>query len=237
MKEQWERSAMLFGESGMEKIRKAKVILFGVGGVGGFAAEALARGGVGEITLVDGDTVSPTNLNRQIIALHSTLGRPKAEVMAERIRDIDPEIRVTSRAEFYTRETAEGFDLAAYDYVVDAIDTVSAKIVLILAARDAGVKVISAMGAGNKLFPERFEIADLDKTVMCPLARVMRKELGKRGVKHLPVVYSREEAVKTGGRDPETGRAAPGSASFVPGAAGLVLAGKVLRDLAGVTEN
>ncbi len=232
MREQDSRSAMLFGEAGLERLKQSRVILFGVGGVGGAAAEALARGGVGTIELVDGDAVSPSNLNRQIAALHSTLGQPKAEVMAARIRDIDPDIAVTPRVVYFTPENADTFDLAHFDYVVDAIDTVSAKIALILAAKAAGVPVISAMGAGNKLTPQAFEVADLYKTAVCPLARVMRKELGKRGVKHLKVVYSREDPCKTGGRDPETGRAAPGSASFVPGAAGLILAGEVIRALA-----
>ncbi len=235
--EQYERSLTLFGEEGLKRIRGASVIVFGVGGVGGYAAEALARGGVGSLVLVDGDVVSPSNLNRQIVALRSTLGRPKAAVMAERIADIDPAIRTDARVVFFTAENAASFDLAAFDFVVDAIDTVSSKIALICAAREAGVPIISSMGAGNKLFPERFEIADLDKTAVCPLARVMRKELGKRGVKHLKVVYSREEPAKSGGRDPETGRAAPGSASFVPGAAGLILAGEVLRSLAGIEKS
>ena len=235
MREQDVRSAMLFGEEGLLKLRRSRVAVFGVGGVGGTAAEALARGGVGRLTLVDGDVVSLSNLNRQIAALHSTVGKPKAEVMAARLRDIDPEIDVTPRVEFFTAETADRFDFAAFDYVVDAIDTVSAKILLIQKAVEAGVPVISAMGAGNKLHPERFEAADLDKTSVCPLARVMRKELGRRGIRHLRVVYSREEPVKTGaGRDPETGRATPGSASFVPGAAGLLLAGEVICALAGL---
>ncbi|MBQ3866590.1 MAG: tRNA threonylcarbamoyladenosine dehydratase [Clostridia bacterium] len=234
MREQDARSAMLFGEEGLLKLRRSRVAVFGVGGVGGAAAEALARGGVGHLTLVDGDAVSLSNLNRQIAALHSTVGKPKAEVMAARARDVDPEIDVEARVEFFTAETADRFDFAAFDFVVDAIDTVSAKILLIQKAMAAGVPVISAMGAGNKLHPERFEIADLDKTSVCPLARVMRKELGRRGIRHLRVVYSREEPVETGaGRSAETGRAVPGSASFVPGAAGLLLAGEVIRSLTG----
>lgn len=233
LREKDSRTALLLGEEGVARLRRAHVAVFGVGGVGGYACEALARGGVGRMTLVDNDTVSESNLNRQIVALRSTLGQPKAEVMARRIADIDPEIETRVRAVFFSAENAGDFDFSQYDYVIDAIDTVSAKVELICRCVGAGVPVVSCMGAGNKLDPTRFVVTDLSKTDTCPLARVMRQQLRRRGVIHLPVVYSTEpprtplETISDGGR-----RQLPGSLSFVPAAAGLTAAGAVIRALA-----
>ena len=236
--EQSSRTAMLLGEEAVRKLARARVAIFGVGGVGGFVAEALARAGVGAIDLIDSDTVSVSNLNRQIIALHSTVGRLKVEVMAERILDINPDCQVRALPLFYLPESAFEFDFSAYDYIADAIDTVSAKIDLAVRAHEAGTPIIAAMGAGNKMDATAFEVADLSKTSVCPLARVMRIELRKRGIHHMKVVYSKEEplvpkedpaAPPTAGR-----RATPGSLSYVPGAAGLVMAGEIIKDLSGV---
>ncbi len=210
--------------------------LFGIGGVGSFAAEALARGGVGHITLVDGDTVSITNINRQLIALHSTVGKEKTAVMAERIADISPETEVETYPVVYGAENRDLLDFSTYDYVIDAIDTVTSKLILIEEAKKAGVPVISCMGTGNKFHPERFEVTDISKTSVCPLAKVMRKELKVRGIKNVKVVYSKEEPQKPA-ESPETGkRQIPGSLSFVPPVAGLLLAGEVIRHIAGVTD-
>lgn len=232
--EQHSRTAMLLGEEAVDRLAGARVAVFGVGGVGGYIAEALARAGVGALDLIDSDTVSVSNINRQIIALHSTVGRLKVDVMAERIRDINPDCQVRTYPLFYLPETADAFDFSVYDYVADAVDTVSAKLDLAVRAHEAGVPIIAAMGAGNKLDPSAFEVADLSKTSVCPLARVMRIELRKRGIHHMKVVYSKEEphtptvTVAGGPR-----RATPGSVSFVPGAAGLVLAGEIIKDLTG----
>jgi tRNA A37 threonylcarbamoyladenosine dehydratase len=236
--EQSSRTAMLLGEEAVQKLAGARVAIFGVGGVGGFVAEALARAGVGAIDLIDSDTVSVSNLNRQIIALHSTVGRLKVEVMAERILDINPDCRVRALPLFYLPECAFEFDFAAYDYIADAIDTVSAKIDLAVRAHEAGTPIIAAMGAGNKMDATAFEVADLSKTSVCPLARVMRIELRKRGINHMKVVYSKEEPLvpKADPTAPPIAgrRATPGSLSYVPGAAGLVMAGEIIRDLSGV---
>lgn len=226
MQEAFERTALLLGEEKLEKLAGSRVAVFGVGGVGGYVVEALARGGIGALDLIDNDVICLSNLNRQIIALHSTIGMAKVDAAAQRIADINPECTVRRHKCFYLPQTRAEFDFASYDYVVDAIDTVTAKIDLILAAKEAGVPVISAMGCGNKLDPTRFEVADLSETTMDPLARVMRRELKKRGVLHAKVVYSREPAIKPR----EEGRT-PGSVSFVPSAAGLVIAGEVIRDL------
>lgn len=233
------RSALLLGEDAIEKLRNARVAVFGVGGVGGYAVEALARSGVGELHLIDNDTVSLTNLNRQIIALHSTIGRPKVDVMRDRVLDINPDCRAFPYNTFFTPETAEAFDFAKFDYVVDAIDTVSGKIQLAVSARAAGVPIICAMGAGNKLDPTRFEVAKLEETSVCPLARVMRRELKKRGIQGVKVVYSREEPTPPRGEAEsdmahEARRHTPGSLPFVPAAAGLVLASAVVYDLIGI---
>ncbi len=226
MQEAFERTALLLGGEKLEKLSGSRVAVFGVGGVGGYVVEALARGGIGALDLIDNDVICLSNLNRQIIALHSTIGMAKVDAAAQRIADINPECIVRRHKCFYLPQNRAEFDFASYDYVVDAIDTVTAKIDLILAAKEAGVPVISAMGCGNKLDPTRFEVADLSETTMDPLARVMRRELKKRGVLHVKVVYSKEPAI----RPREEGRT-PGSVSFVPSAAGLVIAGEVIRDL------
>ena len=228
------RTELLLGSDAMARLAKARVAVFGVGGVGGYCVEALARAGVGAIDLIDDDTVSPSNLNRQIIALHSTVGKFKVDVMSERIRDINPECTVRTYKTFFLPETEDQFDFTQYDYVVDAIDTVKGKLALVMKARAENVPIISAMGAGNKLDPTAFEVADLSKTSACPLARIMRKELGTRGVKHLKVVYSRELPAATdpdGERRGTADRPVPGSVSFVPSVAGLIAAGEVIRDL------
>lgn len=235
MPDAFSRERMLLGEEAVERLQKSHVIVFGLGGVGSFAVEALARAGIGELTLVDHDTVSLTNLNRQLYALHSTMGRWKAEVACERVRDINPGCRVHVIPEFYLPEHAERFWGARYDYIVDAIDTVSAKIDLACRAQEMEIPIIASMGTGNKLDPSRFEVADIYDTQVCPLCRVMRRELKKRGVKKLKVVYSREEPRKPAPCGEETGkRAVPGSISFVPPAAGLLLAGEVIRALSGI---
>lgn len=230
------RAELLLGKEALEKLRSARVALFGIGGVGSFAAEALARGGVGHITLVDGDTVSITNINRQLIALHSTVGKEKTAVMAERIADISPETEVETYPVVYGAENRDLLDFSTYDYVIDAIDTVTSKLILIEEAKKAGVPVISCMGTGNKFHPERFEVTDISKTSVCPLAKVMRKELKVRGIKNVKVVYSKEEPQKPA-ESMETGkRQIPGSLSFVPPVAGMLLAGEVIRHIAGITD-
>ena len=239
VEEQFVRTALLLGEEGVERLMRARVAVFGIGGVGGFAVEALARAGIGAFLLVDSDRVSVSNINRQIIADWNSVGRYKTEAMRDRIAAINPKARVETRECFFLPENAETFDFSSFDYVVDAVDTVSAKIEIIVRAKAAGVPVISCMGAGNKLDPARFEVADLSETSVCPLAPVMRRELKKRGIAGCRAVYSREEA-----RTPLPGllseeeagsrRSVPGSVSFVPSAAGLVAAGEVIRDLAGV---
>ena len=239
MTNEFSRAQLLLGAEGMEKLKKTRVAVFGVGGVGGYACEALARSGVGAIDLIDHDTVSLTNINRQIIALHSTIGRYKCDVMKDRILDINPSCQVTVYNTSYTKENADSFDLSLYDYIVDAIDTVSAKLMLIEKASAANTPIISSMGAGNKLDPTRFEVADIYSTSVCPLARVMRKELKKRGIEQLKVVYSKEEALSPVYDDENAyedkgsvaGRPAPGSVAFVPSVAGLILAGEVVKDL------
>lgn len=228
---QYSRTALLIGDEGVAKLKKSRVAVFGVGGVGGYVVEALARSGVGSLDLIDKDVVSISNINRQIIALHSTVGRSKTEVMAARIHDIDPTIKVCAHNVFYLPETAGQFDFSQYDYVVDAIDTVAGKIALIEQAKSAGVPVISSMGAGNKLDPTAFEVADIAKTSVCPLARVMRRELKKRGIEHVKVVYSKEEPLPTQETDEETGKAVAGSIAFVPSVVGLIIAGEVIKDL------
>lgn len=222
--ERFSRTELLIGAENMERLRRARVAVFGVGGVGGYAVEALARSGVGTLDLIDADTVSRSNINRQIIATEKTVGLGKASVAKARALEINPEIKVNVHEIFYLPETAAQFDFALYDYVVDAIDTVTGKIALVMQAKEAGVPVISSMGAGNKLDAAAFQVADIYKTSVCPLAKVMRRELKKRGVRSLKVVYSKEEPVKTGSR-------LPGSIAFVPPVAGLILAGEVVKDL------
>ena len=230
MNEAFSRTAMLLGEEGLARLGAARVAVFGVGGVGGHAVEALARSGVGALDLIDNDVVAPSNLNRQIVALHSTIGRYKVDVAAERIHDINPDCRVTAHRLFFTPETAAQFDFAQYDYVVDAIDTVTGIVQLIVSAKAAGTPIICAMGAGNKLDPTRFEVADIHQTEVCPLARVMSRECRRRGIRGVKVVYSREEPVQTAA--PAEGKPVPGSTAFVPAVAGMVLAGEVVKDIA-----
>lgn len=217
----------------MSRLVRARVAVFGIGGVGGHCVQALARAGVGAIDVFDDDVVSLSNINRQAVAMSSTLGRPKVEVIRDQILDINPAAVVTCRKMFYTPENADGVDLSVYDYIVDAIDTVKAKVELIVRANAAGVPVISAMGAGNKLDPTRFEVAELSQTSVCPLCRVMRAQLRKRGITRHKVVYSREGPVRVVA-DETGGRHAPGSVSFVPPVMGLILAGEVIKDLAGI---
>ncbi len=235
MDNRFERQEWLIGEDAQKRLRESRVAIFGVGGVGSYAAEALARSGVGHIELIDNDRVSITNINRQLCALDSTVGRPKAEVMAERMRDINPQLHVTERFEFFLPETAERFDFSSYDYVIDAIDTVSGKIAIALCARDAGVPMISCMGTGNKLDPTAFRVTDLSKTSGCPLARVMRRELKARGITHLKVVYSEELPRKTSGYSEGT-RPLPASIAFVPSVAGLIAASEAVKTLMGENE-
>ena len=242
MPDQYSRTRLLLGSEGVDRLRSAHVALFGLGGVGGYAAEALARAGIGRIDLIDNDTVSLTNLNRQMLALHSTLGQYKVDAAAARIRDIDPTIEVRTFKTFYLPETANQFDFTQYDYVLDAIDTVTGKLALMQQARDAGVPVISCMGTGNKLDPTGFKVADISKTSGCALSRVIRKECAKRGIKGVKVVYSEElplevendaEEMAQSREAGSSRRSLPGSTPFVPGVAGLIMAGQVIRDLAG----
>ncbi len=248
---QFSRTELLLGREGMDKLKTTRVAVFGIGGVGGYTVEALARSGVGSFDLIDDDQVCITNINRQIIATIKTVGKYKVDIMKERILEINPRAQVTVHQCFYLPDTAERFDFSRYDYVVDAIDTVSAKIDLVLRAQEKNVPVISCMGAGNKLDPTRFEVTDIYKTSVCPLAKVMRKELKNRGVKNLKVVYSREPARKPledmslscktncvcppGSEKRCTAkRQIPGSISFVPSVAGLIIAGEVIKDLTGI---
>ncbi len=248
MLNEFSRAQLLLGKDAMETLAASRVAIFGIGGVGSFAAEAIARAGVGAIDVFDDDKVCLTNINRQLVALHSTIGQKKVEVMRARILDINPHCKVSPHALFYNVDTADSIDLAVYDYIIDAIDTVSCKLLLIERAAAANVPIVSCMGAGNKLDPTRLEVADITKTSVCPLARVMRKELKARGIAHLKVVYSREEAIKpeddlsisckTGcvcppgtTRKCTARRAVPGSVSFVPPVAGYILAGEVVKDI------
>lgn len=236
MEEQFLRTAMLLGENGVRRLQNARVAVFGLGGVGGYVVEALCRAGIGALDLIDKDDVSLSNLNRQILATHATVGMLKTQAAARRIAEINPDCLVREYPVFYLPETADEFDFTQYDYIVDAVDTVTAKLLLVQRAKEASTPIISCMGTGNKLDASAFQVADISKTSMCPLARVMRKELGKRGISHLKVVYSQEEALKPTGWKEEAAalgkRQIPGSVSFVPGAAGLILAGEVIRDIA-----
>ena len=236
MDQQFSRTQILLGEDAMTRLQNARVAVFGIGGVGGYTVEALARSGIGKLDLIDSDTVSVSNINRQLFATHSTVGRYKVEVAKERILDINPQAIVTVHPVFYTPETADQFDLSQYDYIVDAIDTVTGKLCLAERAFAVGTPIISCMGAGNKLCGTAFQVADISKTTICPLARVMRKELKKRGIAHMKVVYSTEEALKPVGAEEEAAaigkRQIPGSTSYIPGIAGLLLAGEVIQDLA-----
>ncbi len=235
MDEQFSRTALLLGDAALERLHRARVAVFGIGGVGGYTVEALARAGVGTIDVIDSDTVSRSNLNRQLLATHDTLGMQKVEAAKQRIHAINPRAAVNTHPIFYTPETADALNFADYDYIVDAIDTVTGKLCIIQRAVEAGVPVISCMGTGNKLDASRLEVTDISKTTCCPLARIMRKELRKRGIRHLKVVYSTEEALTPVGAEEEAAalgkRTIPGSTAFVPGVAGLILAGEVVRDL------
>ena len=240
MADQYSRTRLLLGEDGLDKLRNARVALFGLGGVGGYAAEALARSGVGHLDLIDDDTINLTNLNRQVLALHSTIGMSKVEAAKRRIADIDPTIEVRTYQTFYLPETAAQFDFSQYDYVLDAIDTVTGKLALIAQAKAANVPVISCMGTGNKLDATDFRVADISKTSGCALARIMRKECAKRGIKGVKVVYSPELPLEARSdeemepqREGSSRRSLPGSTAFVPGVAGLIMAGEVVRDLTG----
>ena len=230
MSEIFVRTKALIGEDAFKKLQNSHVIVFGVGGVGGYVVEALVRSGIGEITIVDNDVVSESNINRQIIALHSTVGRSKVEVMKERCLDLNPDLKIQTIQAFFLPETAGDFDFKKYSYVVDAVDTVTAKIEIIRNAKEAGVPVISSMGTGNKLDPSKFQIVDISKTSVCPLARVMRRELKARHISKVKVLFSTEESagVVTGSSN---GRHAPASIAFVPSAGGLMIAGEVVRDL------
>lgn len=247
MTEQLSRTAKLIGKENIDKLALARVAVFGVGGVGGYTVEALARSGVGHIELIDHDVVALSNLNRQIIATHDTVGRDKVDVMKERILSINPDAEVITHKCFFLPENKDDFDFSKYTYVVDAVDTVTAKLTIIEEARKAGVPVISSMGTGNKLDPTKFEVADISKTSVCPLAKVMRRELKKRGISHVKVVYSKEEVITpikedvtspcsehnnedTAGRK----KVAPGSISFVPSVAGLIIAGEVMKDICNI---
>ena len=228
-----QRTELMLGSEAVEKLRKSHVAVFGIGGVGGYSAETLIRCGIGKLTIVDNDDVDVTNINRQVIALHSTVGRPKTEVMEERLHDIAPDAEIIQKKMFFLPETADEFDFSSYDYVVDAVDTVKAKLELIERCKAAGTPVISCMGAGNKLDPAGFMVADISKTEMDPLAKVMRRELKKRGIYHVKVVYSKEKPVTTviQGEGEQRSRHAPGSVAFVPPAAGILMASEVIKDL------
>ena len=227
------RTALLLGDEALARLKKARIAVFGVGGVGGYAVEALARSGVGALALIDYDTVAQSNINRQIIALNSTVGQYKADAAAKRVLDINPECDVRAVKVFYMPETADEFDFTRYDYIIDAIDTVTGKLALARQAQDAGTPIISCMGAGNKLDPTAFEVADIYDTSICPLARIMRKECRARGIKRLKVVYSKEMPARQVKKIEEqtVRRDTPGSVSFVPPVAGLIIAGEVIKDL------
>ncbi len=245
MADQYSRTRLLLGDDGLEKLRNARVAVFGLGGVGGYAVEALARSGIGQLDLIDDDEINVTNLNRQVLALHSTIGISKVEAAKKRILDIDPTIQVRTYQTFYLPETAGEFDFSQYDYVLDAIDTVTGKLELITQAKAAGIPIISCMGTGNKLDASDFRVSDISKTRGCALARIMRKECAKRGIKGVKVVWSEElplnpqvgaEEFQESQREGSSRRALPGSTAFVPGVAGLIMAGEVIRDLSGCTE-
>ena len=234
--DQLSRTRLLLGREAMDKLKNARVAIFGLGGVGGYVVEALARSGIGALDLIDHDTISLTNINRQLLATHSTVGKSKARAAAERVMDIEPSIRVAVHETFYLPETADRFDFTQYDYVVDAIDTVTGKLMLATAAQEAGTPIISSMGTGNKLDPTAFRVADISQTKGCPLARIMRKECRKRGIEKLKVVYSEEEPIPSRSEEsteelPEGRRSLPGSVAFVPSVAGLILASEVIKDL------
>lgn len=236
MLHEFSRTALLLGDACMERLAAARVAVFGVGGVGGYAVEALARSGVGALDLIDNDRISLTNINRQILATHETVGRSKVEVARERVLAINPACAVKTYETFYLPETADRFDFSAYDYIIDAIDTVSGKLALVENAKKAGTPIICSMGAGNKLDPTAFRVADIYETAVCPLAKVMRAQCRKRGIEHLRVVYSEELPLRPAASEEQKGtdgRAVPGSTAFVPSVVGLIIAGEVIKDLSG----
>lgn len=241
MFDQFSRTELLFGSAAMEKLFSSRVAVFGIGGVGGYAVEALARSGIGAIDIIDNDKVCLSNINRQIIATHKTIGRYKVDVAAERIAEINPNCKVTTYKTFYLPETQDEFDFSQYDYIIDAIDTVTGKLAIVENANSSNVPVISAMGAGNKVEPTAFEVADVYDTSVCPLAKVMRRELKKRGIQKLKVVYSKEEPIKPmdhaeAHESLGTVRRGPGSCGFVPSVVGLIIAGEVIKDLIGFSK-
>lgn len=233
MQNQFSRTQMLLGKEALEKLNNSRVVIFGIGGVGGFTAEALCRSGVGNIDIVDNDKVALTNLNRQIIALNSTIGKYKVDVMQERLKDINPNLNINTYKTFYTQDTKNDFDFSKYNYVIDAIDTVTGKLTLIEECNKTNTRIISSMGTGNKINPEMLEIADIYKTSVCPLARVIRQELKKRNIPKLKVVYSKEQPIKPKEESTEKTikHSIPASISFVPSVAGLIIAGEVVKDL------
>lgn len=231
MSEEFSRTEMLLGQDAVAKLATYRVAVFGVGGVGGYVVEALVRSGIGAIDLIDSDDVALSNINRQIIATRKTLGMPKVEAAKERVLEINPNCKVTTHQIFYTPETADQFDFSEYDYAVDAIDTVSGKLALIEQAKAANVPIICSMGAGNKLDPTKFEVADISKTSVCPLARVIRTELKKRKINGVKVVYSKEPPITQKKVQIQNGKQTPGSISFVPSVVGLIIAGEVIKDL------
>ncbi len=240
MGERFDRTKRLLGAEAMEQLKAARVAVFGIGGVGGHAVEALIRSGIGAIDIIDSDDIAVSNINRQLIATLKSVGRKKVEIMKERILEINPEVEVVTHCCFFLPETKDQFDFSQYDYVIDAVDTVTAKVALVEACQEAAVPIISSMGAGNKLDPTAFEVADIYKTSVCPLAKVMRRELKKRNIKHLKVVYSKEEPLEPiedeafVSDEKRQRRATPGSIAFVPSVAGLILAGEVVKDIAGI---
>ncbi len=237
MTDQFTRTSLLIGDDGIERLKKARVAVFGLGGVGSYVVEALTRSGIGTLDLIDDDVIALSNLNRLLYATQENVGQPKTEVVKARIAAICPETVVHTYNCFYLPETADRFDFTQYDYVADAIDTVSGKLELVVQAHEANVPIISAMGAGNKLDPTAFEVADISKTSVCPLARVMRRELRKRGIEHLKVVYSKEPPIEPSEAEPDgthQKRQTPGSCAFVPSVAGLIMAGEIIRDLCGI---
>ena len=236
---QFSRTELIMGAQALEKLHHSRVAVFGIGGVGGYAVEALVRSGVGQLDLIDNDTISLTNLNRQLLATQKTIGRYKVDVAAERVAEINPQCVVKTYKTFYLPENKEQFDFSTYDYIVDAVDTVTAKIGLVIAAHEAQTPIISSMGTGNKINPAAFEVADIYQTSVCPLAHVMRKELRKRGISSLKVVYSKEQPLKPllidDFEESSSKREIPGSTAFVPPVAGMIIAGEVVKDLISIT--
>lgn len=233
--EKFIRTEMLIGKENLDRLKDSHIAVFGIGGVGSYTTEALARAGVEQLTLIDADTVNESNLNRQLIATVNTIGRKKVDVAKERIHQINPDAKVNVYPIFFDEGTMGEIDFSGVDYIVDAIDSVKSKVALVILAKEKGIPIISSMGTGNKLDPTRFEVADISKTSVCPLARVMRKQLGLRGIKHLKTVYSKEDAITSlASDDGDNSRPIPASISFVPSVAGLIIAGEVVKDICGI---